>query len=97
MSYEQRVRDLAVAAIGRKMRIRFAPSTSVVGVIRDCKCVGWEKRGEKLHAKYRVVVMSGKQAAYPHVYHVFQLPHPRSSQRTVPEVRACEFQVPSET
>jgi hypothetical protein len=92
MDYDAKARDEAVAAIGRPIRVRFNPKTSVLGVVHKCLFVCWIRVGERQHAKYHIVVRAGVGQMYEHEFNVLELPNRAASDQNVPEIRACEFQ-----
>jgi hypothetical protein len=91
MNYDAKARESAKQSIGRKMKIRFAPQTSVRGVIQTCTFVGWKTKGAREIAQYRVTLAAGKGEVCLHTFHVLCLPNAKSDRRSEPEVRACEF------
>ncbi len=70
------------AAIGRTVRIRIDPNTSVVGRVVTCTLTS--------EMKFRVVVMAGKDNKYQHTHDVFELPSYYYNDG-IPELRACNF------
>jgi len=94
MTPEEKARQLAVAAKGRKVRLRIEEHATIPGTVVLAVFVGWVTSRKRLQAKFRIHVIPDTKTVLrhiEHIYHTTKLPHPESDPEEYQELKVLEF------